>query len=84
MKASTQPLTGSNRADVFSSDMHRDVSACLPCCSEADVKLLLFESLINKLKTTPTPNKNGSYGIKGGVRMPYFGGPYAIFSVEIP
>ena len=25
---------------------------------------------INKLKTTPTPNKNGSYGIKGGVRMP--------------
>ena len=27
--------------------------------------------LINKLKTTPTPNKNGSYGIKGG-------GSYAI------
>ena len=25
----------------------------------------------NKLKTTPTPNKNGSYGINGG-------GPYAI------
>ena len=24
----------------------------------------------NKFKTTPTPNKNGSYGIKGGVRMP--------------
>ena len=24
----------------------------------------------NKLKTTPTPNKNGSYGIKGGIRMP--------------
>ena len=22
--------------------------------------------LLNKLKTTPTPNKNGSYGIKGG------------------
>ena len=21
---------------------------------------------LNKLKTTPTPNKNGSYGIKGG------------------
>ena len=38
---------------------------------------------VNKLKTTPTPNKNGSYGIKGGVHMPYFGGPYAIFSVEI-
>ena len=34
---------------------------------------------VNKLKTTPTPNKNGSYGIKWGsvchifgVRMPYF------------
>ena len=27
----------------------------------------------NKLETTPTPNKNGSYGIKGG------GGSYAIF-----
>ena len=25
-----------------------------------------FLLLINKLKTTPTPNKNGSYGIKGG------------------
>ena len=29
-------------------------------------------SKFNKLKTTPTPNKNGSYGIKGGVCMPYF------------
>ena len=38
----------------------------------------------NKLKTSPTPNKNGSYGIKGEVRMPYFMGPYAIFSAEIP
>ena len=28
---------------------------------------------LNKLKTTPTPNKNGSYGIKGGG-----GGWYAI------
>ena len=31
---------------------------------------------IHKLKTTPTPNKDGSYDIKGGfvfgVRMPYF------------
>ena len=26
-----------------------------------------------RVKTTPTPNKNGSYGIQGGVRMPYFG-----------
>ena len=25
----------------------------------------------SKLKTTPTPNRNGSYGIKGGVRMPH-------------
>ena len=25
-----------------------------------------------------------AYGIKRGVRVPYFGGPYAIFSVEIP
>ena len=28
--------------------------------------------IVNKLKTTPTPNKNGSYGIRGG-------GSYAIF-----
>ena len=26
--------------------------------------------IFNKLRTTPTPNKNGSYGIEGGVRMP--------------
>ena len=36
-----------------------------------------------QIKDNPTPNKNCSYGIKGGVRMPYFGGPYALFSVEI-
>ena len=39
---------------------------------------------VNKLKTTPTPNKNGSYGIKWGVSMPYFGGPYAIFFCRNP
>ena len=37
-----------------------------------------------KLKTTPTPNKNGSYGMKVGVRTPYFGGSYPICSVNIP
>ena len=37
----------------------------------------------NKLKTTPTPNKNGSYSIKGG-SYAIFWGPYAIFSVELP
>ena len=42
------------------------------------------KTLFNQLKTTPTPNKNGSYGIKGGVRMPYFWAPHAVFSVEIP
>ena len=26
--------------------------------------------LLNILKTTPTPDKNGSYGVKVGVRMP--------------
>ena len=45
---------------------------------------LQIRANINKSKTTPIPNKNGSYGIKWGVRMPYFGGLYAIFSVEIP
>ena len=29
---------------------------------------------LNKLKTTPIPNKNGSYGIKGGLRTPLFSG----------
>ena len=47
-------------------------------------QVVRVEGSFNKLKTTPTPNKNGSYGIKWGVRMPYFGGPYAIFSVELP
>ena len=36
------------------------------------------------IKTTHTPHKNGSYGINWGIRMPYFGSLYAIFSVEIP
>ena len=40
--------------------------------------------LIQQIKDHPHPNKNSSYGIEGGVRMPCFGGPYAIFSVEIP
>ena len=40
--------------------------------------------LLLKLKTTPNPNKNGSYGIKGGGFMPNCWGPYAIFLVEIP
>ena len=42
------------------------------------------EALFNKLKTTPTPNRNGSYGIKGGGFVCHtFWGPYAVFSVEI-
>ena len=28
------------------------------------------QTTVNILKTTPTPNKNGSYGVKVGVRMP--------------
>ena len=52
--------------------------------SGASMHLALLLS-VNKLKTTPTPNKNGSHGIKGGVLcMPCFWVPYAIFSVEIP
>ena len=44
-----------------------------------------LQETINKLKTTPTPYKNGSYGIKGeGGLYAIFLGPYAIFSVEIP
>ena len=31
---------------------------------------LVGRKVLNKLKTTPTPNKNGSYGVKVGVRMP--------------
>ena len=31
---------------------------------------LVFWPQVNKLKTPPTPNKNGSYGIKVGVRTP--------------
>ena len=40
------------------------------------VEIFLFlrtgrsEDIINVMKTTPTPNKNGSRGIKVGVRMP--------------
>ena len=46
---------------------------------------------VNKLKTTPTPNKNGSYGIKGGFVCHKSQSSYAIkvgsctiFSVEVP
>ena len=53
-------------------------------CSKMTLHQSVIHQAINKLKTTPTPNKNGSYGIRWGVRMPYFGGPYAIISVEIP
>ena len=45
----------------------------------------------NKLKTTPTPNKNGSYGIKGGFVCHKSRNSYGVkvglcttFSVEIP
>ena len=31
---------------------------------------MVLSGTVNKLKTTPTPNKNGSYGIKVGVCMP--------------
>ena len=43
-------------------------------CLRWKIGLVFFTygSPFNKLKTTPTPNKNGSYGIKGG-------GSYAIF-----
>ena len=52
--------------------------------------LSVFKNL-NKLKTTPTPNKNGSYGIKGGFICHKSRSAYAVkvgscttFSVEIP
>ena len=34
------------------------------------------------LKNTPIPNKISLYGIQVGVRMPYFGCLYAIFSAK--
>ena len=54
-------LDGPIRANRFA-DLRKSPDSC--------------ESFLNKFKTTPTPNKNGSYGIKGGAR--------AIFSVENP
>ena len=44
---------------------------------------VLYHTDINKLKTTPTPNENGSYGIEVGGSYAIFWDPYAIFSVEI-
>ena len=41
------------------------------CLFAAAIPLHAFPNL-NKLKTTPTPHENGSYGIK-------WGGPYAMF-----
>ena len=32
-------------------------------------RIAAIATLLSKLKTTPTPNKNGSYGIKVGARM---------------
>ena len=39
---------------------------------------ILCRACVDKLKTTPTPNKNGSYGIKRGGSHAVFLGPYAI------
>ena len=38
----------------------------------------------NTLKTAPIPNKVSSCCIEVGVRLPYFGGLYAMCSVKIP
>ena len=58
---------------------NRALSAAFPCDSssarENRCDRLRF-AIFNKLKTTPTSNKNGSYAVKGGgaikvgVRMP--------------
>ena len=42
--------------------------------------------ILNQLKTTPTPIKNGLYEIRegGGGSYAISLGPYAIFPVEIP
>ena len=41
-----------------------------PRCDRSRYRLLSGMSKRQQLKTTPTPDKNGSYGIKVGVRMP--------------
>ena len=56
----TRPKPGTKRCHPQISDSCRKIGI-----SEDEIRKL------NKLKTTPTPNKNGSYGIKGG-------GSYAI------
>ena len=58
-----------------------------PCISRLEMSTTCF----NKLKTTPTPNKNGLYGIKGGFVRHKSRSLYAIkvgscttFSVKVP
>ena len=61
-----------------------------PCeiSKTADIRC---DTVFNKLKTTPTPNKNSSYGIKGGFVCHKSRSSYAIkvgsctiFSVKVP
>ena len=43
------------------------------CSATLCIKLMAWgrgEEHLNMLKTTPTPNRNGSYGVEVGVRMP--------------
>ena len=58
------------------------------CCFSLQKFLAILSAIqkFNILKTTPTPNKNGSYGTKVGVRMLYAikVGSYTIFSVKVP
>ena len=66
-------LIGLEAKNLLAFQGRRGIASVIRCPT-----MSLRKQNLNKLKTTPTPNKNGPYGIKGGVRMPY------IFSVEIP
>ena len=46
-------------------------------------ELCTHSVLLQQIEDTPSHNKNGSCGIKGGFYA-IFLGPYAIFSVEFP
>ena len=60
---------------------HTDTGGGQPSTREAEPRR---RATLNKLRTTPTPNKNGSYGIKGGVRWPYFWGSVCHISCRNP
>ena len=58
-------------AECINKDIHNKIVAAKSHLSRIPLVLRAFhDQLLMRMETTPTPNKNGSYGTNIGVRMP--------------